>query len=246
MSDRPTLSAVMIARNEEKNLTRSLPTVKFADEIVVLENQSTDRTAEVAKELGAKVFSHPWEGYAATRNISISHATGDWVLILDADEVVSESLSAEILQAITDSSVDGYYLPTRNFIGRRAINHGGWYPDYHLRLVRRSMARYEEKAIHESIDGVTRVSYLKNPLIHHTYDSIGQWLEKTNRYTDLEAAKKPFSLGRLLFKPPFLFVRSYIFWSGWRDGYLGLIASSIGAWYGFLTEAKRWEQRSKD
>jgi glycosyltransferase involved in cell wall biosynthesis len=242
MSHSPSLSVAIIAHNEEKNLPRLLSSLKFADEIVVVENDSTDQTVELAKNHGAKVFSHHWEGYANQRNFSITHTTSDWVLIVDADEVVSEILATEIRQVITQNNRDGYLLPTRNFIGNRSLNHGGWYPDWHLRLVRRDLAVYHEKAIHENIDGITNVGHLKSPLLHYTYDSIYQWIEKANHYTTLEVAKKPFSLMRLVLKPPATFIRSYIFWSGWRDGILGFIASVMGSWYAFVSETKRWEK----
>ncbi|HSX41756.1 MAG TPA: glycosyltransferase family 2 protein [Candidatus Saccharimonadales bacterium] len=240
MTTKPTLSVAIIASNEEKNLARSLPALNFADEIVVIENDSTDQTVTVAKNHQAKVFSEPWHGYATQRNLSIERTTGDWILILDADEVISPALAAEITAAIQTDQFDGFELPYKNFIAGQALQHGGWSPDYHLRLVRRSFAHIKDKAIHEEIVGVTRVGRLKNPVLHYTYHSLADWVAKANRYTELEAPKKPFSLARLLFKPLASFLRSYIWWSGWRDGTLGLIASGMGAYYVFLTEAKRW------
>lgn len=241
--NKPSLSVVMIAHNEERNLARSLPALKFADQVVVVENDSTDRTVAIAQKHGAQIFSHPWQGYAEQRNISIGQATGDWVLILDADEVISPALAAEITEAIGAGNYDGFEIPYRHFIAGRTLKHGGWSPDYHVRLVRRSLAHYQEKAIHEEITGLTKIGRLTNPILHYTYNSLADWVSKTNRYTDLEVPKKPFSLARLLFKPTASFLRSYIGWSGWRDGTLGFIASSMGAYYVFLTEAKRYLAR---
>src|SRR5262249_22524786 len=124
---------------------------------------------------------------------------------------------------------DGYKIPTRNFIAGRPINHGGWYPDYHLRLVRRSLSHYQEAAIHESIADPERIGYLETPLLHYTYDSIEHWRQKFDRYTTLEASHGSFSLLRLIFKPPFHFLRRYIWWSGYLDGRLGWIAAAMAA-----------------
>lgn len=238
MSAQQTLSVAMIARNEAENLTRSLPAVKFADEIIVVENDSTDETIAVAKSHGAKVISHSWEGYGAQRNYSIEHCRGDWILVLDADEVIPPELAAEI-QAAIKTNYNGYFISYRNLVGQQQLRYGGWSPDYHLRLVRREFAHFPPSAIHETMPVPPNVGYLTNTLTHYTYRNIGDWLEKVDRYTDLEAPKRRFSLGRLIFKPPAVFLRSYFGWSGWRGGYLGLVASGIGAWYAFLTEIKR-------
>src|SRR5262245_59929344 len=151
------LSVAMIAHNEEKNLARSLPSLQFADELIVVENDSTDQTVAVAKAHGARVISHPWQGYAQQRNLRIAHTSGDWVLIVDDDEVVSPPLAAEIETVISRDEADGYKIPMRDFIAGGPINHGGWYPDYHLRLVRRSLSHYQEAAIHESIADPERI-----------------------------------------------------------------------------------------
>lgn len=237
------LSVAMIASNEEGNLARSLPAVKFADEVIVVENDSTDRTVAVAESLGAKVITHPWEGYARQRNFSISQCRGEWVLILDADEVIPPETAEEIRQAIKRDDIDGYNISYRNFIGTRQLKHGGWTPDWHLRLVRKRLAHFPPTNIHETIQDVERVGYLKNSIVHYTYRDVEDWLKKVDRYTDLEAPKRRFSLLRLLFKPPALFIRSYVGWSGWRNGWLGVVASGIGAWYGLQTELKRFRRR---
>src|SRR5579871_4899301 len=184
--NRPTIGVAIIARNEEKNLARLLPSVGFADEIVLVENDSTDKTVALAKAHGVKVFSRDWSGYAAARNYSVSQTTSDWVLILDADEYISNELASEITQAIKNPLIDGYFIAFQHMIGDQTLRHGGWYPDWHLRLIRKTYAFFPEQAIHESITNVPRPGYLKHPIIHFTYQSIAQWVEKANRYTDLE------------------------------------------------------------
>lgn len=238
----PTLSVAIIAANSRPNFERLFPSIAFADQIVVVVSNSTDDTAEFARRQGATVKESEWLGFAKLRNLSLEMSVGDWVLVVDHDEVVSDELAAEIRLAITSAELEAYELPFRNHVGNKVLRHGGWAPDYHLRLFKRGSGRFVGE-IHEKLTGPKKIGRLANPIDHYPYASIADWLEKVNRYTTVEAAEKPFSVDRLLLKPAATFLRSYVLWSGYRDGMLGFVASSIGAWYKFVVEIKRWERR---
>lgn len=239
---KPTLSIVMIAYNEATNLERCLKAANFADEIIVVDQGSSDDTVKIAKGLGATVVHQEWLGFGRQKNVAIAHATSDWVLSLDADELVTPAGRTEIERTLADAKANGYYFPRLAFVGKRAVHHSGWYPDYQLRLVRRNQAKFEEKEVHERMIEPATTAHLREPLLHYTYASVSQWLGKINRYTDEEVAEKPFSLARLLFKPPLAFLRCYFLWSGWRDGVIGLAVATSNFTTQFWLELKRWEK----
>ncbi len=237
------LSVTMITLNEAKILKRSLESVGFADEIIVVDACSNDETPHIASSLGAKVIRHAWAGFGQQKNLAITHATGDWILSLDADEVVTPALRQEIAAALSQDKADGFYIPRLAFIGSLKVRHGGWYPDYQLRLVKREWAKFEDKSIHERMVEPPRVSYLQTPMEHYSYQSVSHWVQKMDHYTSLEAEKEPFALSRLLLKPPVIFLRSYIWQSGWRDGTIGFVVAALNAYYKFVVEIKRFERK---
>jgi len=240
---KPTLSVAVIAYNVAADLDRSLASVAFADEIIVVDQGSTDDTVKIAKSHSATVVHQEWLGFGKQKNVAIAHCTKDWVLSLDSDEVVSVAGRSQIERALAGAQVDGFYLPRLSFIGKHPVHHSGWYPDYQLRLVRREQACFEEKEVHERMVAPASVAYLSEPLLHYTYASFSQWLSKINRYTDSEVAEKPFSLVRLLFKPPLVAFRCYFLWSGWRDGMIGWAVAASNYTTQLWLELKRWEAR---
>ena len=213
-----TLSVVIITYNEEANLAPTLESVKplVSDgkgEIIVVDSGSTDRTLEIAKSFGAKVFIEEWKGYAAQKNSSIDKATGDYILSLDADEEVGSDLSAEIQeilksppqeykfrQTLPDGTsgrvfVNGFRLPRKNYFLGRWIKHGGFWPDQKLRLFRRGTGRFKDAAVHETLkvteykkDGISVLSKrLNGALIHHSYPTLSDYIDHMNRYSSLGA-----------------------------------------------------------
>jgi glycosyltransferase involved in cell wall biosynthesis len=213
-----TLSVVIITFNEEANLPHTLESVKWADEIIVVDSGSTDRTVEIAKSYGAKVWVEPWKGFAAQKNSALEKATGDWILSLDADEEVSPELTNEIKALFQYGSLaetrewcltmretapipsraleylhgkpSGYYVPRKNFFLGRWVRHGGFYPDRKLRFIARGFGQFEDRAVHEDARVTGSTSKLKSSLIHHAYPTLSGYIEHMNRYSSLGAEMK--------------------------------------------------------
>lgn len=244
------LSVLTIAFNEEHNITHSLESVRWADEIIVVDSGSTDRTVELAKQYTDKVFTVSWQGFGATKNFALQHATADWVLWLDADERVTEELAKEIQQVIRagNRQFAAYNVARRAFFLGRWIRHCGWYPSRVTRLFRRGKGRFSEMHVHERllIDGP--VGTLRHDIVHYTDPDLYHYFSKFNRYTslaakDLLAAGKSFRLFDLLFRPPFLFLKMYILRLGFLDGIQGFILCAVSSAYVFTKYAKLWELR---
>lgn len=249
---RARLSAVIIAKDEERNIARALASVAWAGEVVaVVDAESSDRTEALALGAGARVEVRPWRGYVATKNEAAALAAGDWILSIDADEEVTPELRGEI-EAIVSSdegAADGYRFPRRNHYWGRWIRHCGWYPDLQLRLWRRGRGRWVGGRVHERVEVQGRIGRTRAALNHFTYDSIGRHLRTMERYSDLSARDR-FEAGRrtnallLALTPPWQFFRSYILRGGILDGTPGLVVSALAAYYAFLKHARLWELQS--
>jgi len=253
----PELSVVLAVKNEEKNIRACLEAVKWADEIVVVDDCSADRTVEICREYTGKVIVNDARGsFHENKNLGLENAGCGWILSLDADEVVSAGLKDEILARLASDlgSIDGFYLPRDNyFIGKR-ITGCGWSPDYIIRLFRKGAAKWPLN-IHDvpRLADERRAARLKNPLIHHSYCSLAQYFEKFNRYTTRLAGEEQ-AKGRrvtaanffLLFfiKPAYWFSRKYLLQKGFMDGLRGLFISfssglTIVVMYAKLLEAQK-------
>ena len=229
------LSVVIIARNEEANIGRCLESVKWADEIILIDNNSDDRTVEIARQYNAQVYNHDWNGYGPAKQAGLERASGKWILSIDADEVVSSELAAEINRiCVQNDNANGYYIPRlTSFLGRW-IRHSQWYPDYVLRLFKRTKGRFTDSLVHESveIDGV--VKYLKNDLLHYSYPDLKTFFKKTARYSELgalEAHRKGHKAGSLtaFFHSGAAFYRHFIFRAGFLDGWEGFLIALLSA-----------------
>jgi len=243
------LSVVIITLNEEANLARTLPSVAWADEIVIVDSGSTDRTREIAASFGAKFFVEPWKGFAAQKNSALEKASGDWILALDADEEVEPALAEEIRQTLAAApSQAGFWIPRKNFFLGRWIRHGGFYPDPKLRLFRRGAGQFEDRLVHEDIhlDGPT--ARLKNHLLHHAYPTLESYLEHMNRYSSLGAEmagarrRVGFSFANIVLRPRLTFFYNYILRGGFLDGREGLLLHLYHADYVSWKYAKAWER----
>jgi glycosyltransferase involved in cell wall biosynthesis len=245
---RDSCSAVIITRNEEKRLGPCLASVTWADEIVVVDAESTDRTVEVAQRFTDRIVVRPWPGFAAQKNFAAGQARGDWILSVDADEEVGPELRAEILGVLAGRpAVDGYALPRRNIFWGRWIRHGGLYPDWQVRLFRRGRGRFVERAVHESVEVAGEVGRLRSPLIHRSYDNVAQFLERANRYSSLAAddlARRGGGGGPvpLLLRPLGRFMTMYVLRGGFLDGTPGFLLAGLYAYYVFIRSAKVWER----
>jgi glycosyltransferase involved in cell wall biosynthesis len=259
-----TLSVVIITHNEEANLARTLESVRqlVSDgkgEIIVVDSGSTDRTVEIAKSFGAKVFIEEWKGYAAQKNSAIDKATGDWILSLDADEEVSAGLREEIEEICRGPAEDGfgseggYWLKRQNEFLGRCLRHGGFWPDPKLRMFRHGMGRVENRAVHETFQVTGRLGTLYYPLIHHSYPTLSDYIEHMNRYSSLGAemvvakrkGKVRFSAINIVLRPLATFVYNYFFRLGFLDGREGLLLHLYHSVYVSWKYAKAWEMSLK-
>jgi glycosyltransferase involved in cell wall biosynthesis len=251
------LSVAIIACNEESKLRRTLESVRsIASEIVLVDSGSTDRTVEIARELGAKVFPEAWKGYAAQKNSAIQKCTGDWILSLDADESTSEELANEISELLRRSNdpelPNGYYIPRKNFFLHQWIKHGGFWPDPKLRLFRRGTGQFEERPVHESMKVAGAKGRLRGALLHDAYPTLAGYIAQMNSYSSLGAemvvAKRQagFSLADIVVRPAATFLYNYFFRLGFLDGRKGLLLHLYHAVYVSWKYAKAWERSAKE
>jgi len=250
---RTSISAVIITFNEETNIRRCLESIKWADEIVVVDSGSTDATLKICKEYGCRVFNHEWEGYARQKNFAVGSASADdWILSLDADEEVTPELADEIRAALnSDAPADAYSMPRMNLFLGKWMRHGGWYPDRQVRLFRRGAGEFKDVPLHEHIvmrDSSARIGSLANPILHYTYPTARDFIERMNLYTSIEAAAMAKEgpppkhlLLSLATAFPLKFAEMYIYKGGWRDGLHGFIAAVLMAARVFLRQVKIWE-----
>jgi glycosyltransferase involved in cell wall biosynthesis len=247
-----TLSVAIVSHNEEANIGRTLESVKWADEIVVVDSGSTDRTCEIAQRYGAKVVTEPWRGYVAQKQYAIDLCTKDWVLLLDADEEVSPGLVEEIQTAIADpNAVSGYKIPRKNLFLGRWMRHGGFYPDPKLRLFRRGQAFVTGHDPHDRCELKAEVRQqtrqFTNAMTHYTYPTLTLYLNHMNRYSSLGAelavakGHRSFSFADIVLRPFLTFVYNYFFRLGFLDGREGLLLHLYHANYVSWKYAKAWE-----
>jgi glycosyltransferase involved in cell wall biosynthesis len=241
----PRLSVLIIAKNEEAQIGACLESVRFADERVVVDSGSTDRTVEAARTGGARVVEAVWQGFAGTKDAALREVTSEWVLWLDADERVTPELQEEIRAAVQRSDVDGFYVARKAIFLGRWIKHCGWYPGYVCRLFRRDKARFTDDLVHESVCLAGPAAYLTHPLMHYTDPSLEHYLDKFNRYTSLAAQQmyndhRHFRLTDLLGRPIFIFFKMFVLKRGFLDGMQGLVLCVLSACYVFTKYAKLW------
>ena len=243
------LSVAIVALNEEANLGRTLESVRWADEIVLVDSGSTDRTCEIARQYRARVVVEPWRGYAAQKNYALELCHQEWILSLDADEEVSSGLAEEIRGVVGDpKALDGYSMPRKNLFLGRWMRHGGFYPDPKLRLFRRGIGYSTGRDPHDrfELNNGGHAGRLRNPLIHHTYPTLYYYLEHMNRYSSVwnrVAGAKPgrFSLNAIVLRPLATFLYNYFFRLGFLDGREGLLLHMYHAGYVSWKYAKAWE-----
>jgi glycosyltransferase involved in cell wall biosynthesis len=253
----PLLSVAIITCDEERNLARTLASVGFADEVIVVDSGSKDRTIEIAETFGAKVFLRNWPGFAAQKNFAIAQCTGDWVLSLDADEELSPDLQAQLRRLLpTNPPADAYFIKRRNLFLNRWIKRGGYYPDPKLRLFRRSTANFsqaphfEERPVHETIVFDGESATLDFDLIHHAYPTLEDYLEHMDRYSTLGAQlltvqgrtskSFPAFYWNVFIVPYLSFLYNYVLRLGFLDGREGLLLHLYHSTYISWKYAKAW------
>jgi glycosyltransferase involved in cell wall biosynthesis len=246
-----TLTVITLTLNEERNIRECLESARWADELIVVDSGSTDRTVEIARSFTSNVHAVKWQGYGATRNFAHDRASGDWILWLDADERVTPELAEEIRGILQDAhqAVNGYAIARRAYFLGRWIRHSGWYPGRVVRLFRRGKGRYSETRVHEQLHIEGGVVPTRHDLLHLTDPDLVHYLSKFNTYTSLAAedmatAGRTFRLRDLLLRPPFQFVKMYMLRGGFQDGIQGFILAVLSSAYVFAKYAKLWERRS--
>ncbi len=251
------VSVAMITFDAERRLEQVLRAAAFAREIVVVDSGSRDRTLELCRAAGARVVSREFRGYGDQKNFALGLAECDWVLSLDADEVVSPALAREIAALPPDPPCDGYRIPRLNYFFGRPLHHGGLYPDRQLRLLRRGRGRFDQRPVHEAARVEGPVGRLRGELHHFSYDHLDDYFARFDRYTRLEAGRLteacggrspgPLALARgLCLRPAAKFLRRYLLKAGFLDGAPGLVAALLGSFTMSVSYARHWEQTRKD
>ena len=242
----PRLSAVLITRDAQAHLRECLASLSFCDEIVVLDSGSRDATLELAREFGARVHeTADWPGFGAQKNRAAALARGDWILSIDADEVVTPELRAEIQVVLAAPTATAYALPRRSSFCGHWMRHGGWWPDYVTRLFRAGRARFSDDRVHERLIVDGTIARLRAPLLHYTYDTLEQALDKLNRYSTL-GAEQAHARGRratpltAVLRGAWAFFRTYVLQRGFLDGRAGLMLASYNAHGTYYRYLKLW------
>lgn len=244
------LSVIVVTLNEEKNIERCLQSVAWADEIILVDSFSTDRTLEIAARFTTKIYQFAYPGYSKQVERGIEHATHEWVFILDADEEVSRELASSIRERISGAHAEaGYYVSRKVQVFGKWIYHAGWYPDWQFRLARKDSIVAEHLEVHGGFTTRGQTGRLQGDLFHYTYDTIAQYLEKINDYTSLHVSNKlgdvsvrrPVGLRKIVLSPVAHFLRMFLVNRGYKDGMEGFFLSVYSALYTMLLYAKLWE-----
>jgi glycosyltransferase involved in cell wall biosynthesis len=248
----PRLSLIVITRNEQGSIERCLRSAAFADEIVVVDNHSTDKTVEIARSLGAKVIEAPdWPGFGRQKNRALEAATGDWVLSLDADEWIEQPLADEIRSAIAAAvAADGYEMPRRSRFCGKVVGHSGWWPDYVLRLWRRDRGRFIDVSVHERVEVRGRVARLSSPIEHEAIVDLADARDKARRYAGAAAAElasqgKRSSRAKAFARAGAAFFRTYVWRAGFLDGVTGYRVALYNSDYTYQKWVRLAEGRYK-
>lgn len=238
------ISLVMITKNEEKNIAKSLESVKdLVSEIVVVDSGSTDNTIKIAQSYGAKIFKRQFDSFSNQKNYALSLATNEWVLHLDADEVLSKELKEEIKNNIKNTNYDGFMLVRTNFFLGKQMKHSGLDKEERLRLAKKSLSKYEGGIIHEELVVKGKIGKLNNVFFHYTCQNLDGYFNKFDQYTTFGAIKmmdknKKVGVIDIVFRPPFEFIKRYILKLGCLDGLEGFVWAVIGSYYTFTKYIK--------
>ena len=247
------LSVIIITKNEFDQIRQCLESIRWADEIVVLDSGSTDGTVNICREFTDKVFETDWPGFGPQKNRALDKATGDWVFSIDADERVSPELRQEIEQAMTSMQYQGYNIPRSSHYCGRRIRHSGWWPDYIVRLFRRDSSRFSDSLVHEHVEVQGPVGRLRSPLIHYSFGNFEEVLDKVNRYSTYNAemllqAGKSSSVSKAALRGLWAFIKTYIFRAGFLDGRHGFmlaVSNAEGTYYKYVKLIFLQETRSQ-
>lgn len=231
------LSIVILTKNSEKYLKEVLNSVTFADEVIIYDSGSKDKTLEIAKSFeNVKIFVDlNWEGFGIQKQKAVNKAKNNWVFVLDSDEVITDALKNEILQILTNPKFDAYYVPRLNNFFGKWIKHTGLFPDYSIRLFDKTKAKFNDRKVHEKIE-CKNIGYLKNYFLHYAYENIEEFIGKQNRYSSMGA--KPNKI-KAIFSPYWTFFKLFFLKLGFLDGWEGFVISRLYAQYTFWKYIKK-------
>ena len=243
------LSVSIITLNEEKNIERCLQSVTWADEVVVVDSGSKDRTVELSKKYTDRVIHNDWKGFADQKDFAMRSCSNEWVLSLDADEEISSELRAEIENLLKNpKEFDGYYMPRKTYFNGKWIKSCGWYPGYQLRFFKKSLTKLTDRKVHEGFEVNGKVGYLKGDILHYTHIDLKSTIAKINNYSTLEAEEKYLTKRstplNFILNPIAAFFQHYIIRRGFTDGVEGLLISILHALTNLMTYMKIWEKRN--
>ena len=252
MNSKVPISVYLLTYNEEANIRAALESVVWADEIVVVDSFSSDKTEKICREFTDLFFQHAFEGFGRLRNQAIAHTTHDWILSVDADERVSDALREELTLLVQRGpTADAFYVPRKSHFLGQWMQYGGWYPDYRQpQFFHRLRMRYREDLVHESFELMNgakgTLGYLQGDVLQFPFRAISQYLRKMHRYSTLRAEAmfhegRRFRVHQLVSHPLFTFCKMYLARQGFRDGMAGLVLAGLYASYVFAKYAKLWE-----
>lgn len=243
------LSVIIITYNEESDIEDCLKSVSWADEIILVDSFSTDRTVEIAEKFGCKIFQHKWEGYAVQKRFALDNTLNEWILSLDADERVTDQLKSSIDNILQNGSLfNGYKIARRNHFLGKWIKGAFWYPDYQLRFFRKRNTKIEIVPIHEGFEIEGETGIIEGDIIHYSYKNIFDAIKKVNRYSTLMAdikKNKKVNVYDFFLRPRAAFYADFISRKGYKDGIYGVLVATLNAITNLMTYLKIWELQHK-
>jgi len=248
------ISVVILTFNNQIQIKDCLESAKWADEVVIIDSFSFDKTVEIARQYTDKIWQRPWQGFAAQWNFAIDRASNEWIFILASDEVIPPELKKEIDCVLADiKSANGYFVPRKTFFLGKWIRHCGWYPDYNLRLFKNGCGKYDEsELVHETLSLEGASGYLKNPILHYSFSNVDEYVQRLNKYTTLAAQqmiKDSIKIDSKKIKTKAVskafkaFWKMYVRQGGFKDGGHGLLLCFFSSIYKFMVYAKYEEQK---
>ncbi|MDR1417855.1 MAG: glycosyltransferase family 2 protein [Endomicrobium sp.] len=247
------VSAYVLTKNSSQHIKECIESIKWTDEIIIIDDFSTDATLEIAKSFDCKVVQNKFEYFGKQRNFALQQCSYQWVVCLDSDEVISQHLKDEIEYVLKNSlKFDAYIAPRKSRFINKWIMHSGWYPDYrHPILLNKNKVKYKDQLVHEDIDYKGEKFYFKGDILHYPYDSIKSFIKKSDFYSDLRSKEmfqrgKKFKLVNLVVNPIVIFIKMYVMKKGFLDGITGLILALLySSFYTLMKYVKLWELENK-